>query len=119
MACFGTCEEFAVPTRAQAPSLPVPPSPLLGRAREVAAARALLRQREVRLLTLTGPGGTGKTRLAVEIAADVAGGFAGGAIFVPLGAISDFHLVLPSIAQALGLREVTGELLPARLHAAL
>lgn len=108
-----------MPTRAQAASLPVPPSPLLGRAREVAAARALLRQREVRLLTLTGPGGTGKTRLGVEIAAGLAGTFAGRITFVPLGAIGDPHLVLPTIAQALGLREATGEALPARLAAAL
>src|SRR4051812_17293178 len=119
MARDGTCEEFAVPTQAQFPALPVPPSPLVGRAREVGAARVLLRQRDVRLLTLTGPGGTGKTRLGLQIAADAAGMFAGGATFVPLGAISDPHLVLPTIAQALGLREVTGELLPARLHAAL
>lgn len=105
--------------RSLGPTLPVSPSPLLGRAQEVATARALLRQQDVRLLTLTGPGGTGKTRLGVQIAADVAGSFAHGAIFVPLAALSDPHLVLPTIAQALELREATGQDLPARLYAAL
>jgi predicted ATPase/DNA-binding CsgD family transcriptional regulator len=101
------------------PALPVPPSPLVGRAREVAAACALLRRRETRLLTLTGPGGTGKSRLSVQVAAELAETFADGVAFIPLAAISDPNLVLPTIAQTLALDAASTTPLPARLHEAL
>ncbi|MBA3274756.1 MAG: hypothetical protein H0T72_03110, partial [Chloroflexia bacterium] len=83
-----------------------PPQPLtrfVGREVEVAAACALLRRNDVRLVTLTGPGGIGKTRLGLAVAANLRGHFEGGIAWVPLAAIRDPALVLPAIAQSLGI----------------
>ncbi|MGH2558891.1 MAG: tetratricopeptide repeat protein [Thermomicrobiales bacterium] len=91
--------------------LPAPLTSLVGRERERAAVAAMLRDNAVRLLTLTGPGGVGKTRLALQVAADVAADFADGVWFVTLAPISDPHLVAPAIARALGVRE-SGDRLP-------
>ena len=86
-------------------TLPVPLTSFFGRDGEVAAVAALLRQRSVRLVTLTGTGGVGKTRLALHLAAEGGDTFADGVCFVSLAPISDPEQVMPAIAKALGLWE--------------
>src|SRR5215213_9375507 len=86
------------------PLLPVPLTSFVGREREVLAVANLLRQESVRLVTLTGPGGVGKTRLALAVVRDVALAFADGAVFVDLAPIRDVALVGSAIVQAVGLR---------------
>src|SRR5256885_11937380 len=86
-------------------NLPAQSTTLIGRKQEVAAACALLRRPEVRLLTLTGTGGVGKTRLGLEVAADLLDDFPDGVCFVPLAPISDPDLVVPALAQTLGIKE--------------
>ena len=90
-------------------NLPVEPNPLIGRKRELEEVGALLRDDSVRLLTLTGTGGTGKTRLALQVGAELLDDFASGVFFVPLAPITDPRLVISAIGQALAVREVAGE----------
>jgi predicted ATPase/DNA-binding CsgD family transcriptional regulator len=85
--------------------LPAPLTAFVGRERELAGLRALLARRDVRLLTVTGPGGVGKTRLAIQVAREIADGFAAGARFVPLAPLESPDLVLPAIARTLGIGE--------------
>jgi predicted ATPase/transcriptional regulator with XRE-family HTH domain len=88
--------------------LPVPPTALLGRDDEAAALAEQLTGGDVRLMTLTGIGGVGKSRMAVEVARRAAPGFRDGVAWVPLAAIADPSLVLPTIGRAVGLSGVEG-----------
>ncbi len=97
-------------------NLPTPPTALIGRAGEIATVVALLRRAEIRLATMTGPGGIGKTRLALQVATELHDDFADGVHFVNLAPISDPGLVAATIAQALGVQERGGQPLVERLH---
>ena len=89
-------------------NLPAQPTPLVGREREVAAILALLRRDDVRLVTLTGPGGTGKTRLSLQAAADLLDEYEHGVWFVDLSPITNPDLVVSTIASVLGVKESGG-----------
>ena len=93
------------PLRSAQHTLPSPPaqlSPLIGRAQEVAAVCTLLRRPDVRLLTLTGTGGIGKTRLGHQVAAELLGDFADGVCFVSLASIRGPELVIPTQQRYVG-----------------
>lgn len=90
-------------------NLPLNPTTFVGRQREIDAARAMLVRGDIRLLTLTGAGGIGKTRLALEVAARLLGEFEDGVFFVSLAQIGDPGLVVQAIAETLGVREEGGQ----------
>jgi predicted ATPase/class 3 adenylate cyclase/DNA-binding CsgD family transcriptional regulator len=90
-------------------NLPLQLTSLIGREQEIEAVCHLLQRQEVRLLTLTGPGGTGKTRLGLQVAAELSGVFRDGVFFVNLAPLSNPELVVPTIAQTLGLKEAAGQ----------
>lgn len=92
------------------PDMPLPPTRLIGRERELGTGMTLLRQAGARLVTLTGPGGVGKTHLALQIAEEVAEYFEDGVRFVGLAAVRDPALLLSAIAEGLDLREGGGSL---------
>src|SRR4029453_5073255 len=97
----GLTEEFpALRTLESFPNnLPVQPTAFIGREREVAGVRGLLRLPETRVLTLPGPGGVGKTRISLQVAADSLREFPDGTFFVELASILSADLVVPSIAK--------------------
>jgi predicted ATPase/DNA-binding CsgD family transcriptional regulator len=105
----------SVTASANSRNLPLPLTPLIGREHEVAVLSDLLHRDAVRLLTLTGPGGVGKTRLALQVATDAADAFPDGVVFVNLAPITDPGLVAPAIAQAVGVRETSNESVAERL----
>ena len=86
-------------------NLPVPATPFLGRQQEIDHLAALMRRRDVRLVTLTGPGGSGKTRLALQAAAAAADDYDHGVWWVPLASLADPTLVEDAAAQALGSKD--------------
>jgi predicted ATPase len=108
----GGTDELAGPTEAATPvptpsrfgPLPVPPTTLVGRTRELDDVAALLVRPDVRMVTLTGMGGIGKSRLAIEAARRVQDAFPGGVVMVPLAELPESGLVLSSVASALGIR---------------
>ncbi len=83
-------------------ALPTPPNPLIGREDELSQIQNLIREARVRLLTVSGPGGCGKTRLVTEAARQLEPSFPGGVLFVSLAALADPELVAPTIARAVG-----------------
>src|ERR1700675_3129852 len=93
----------------RATNLPVQRTGFVGREKEAAAVKELLLRQDVRLVTVTGPGGIGKTRLAVEVASGLVENFPGGTHFVPLSSLSDPGLIASMIGQALGIREAGGQ----------
>ena len=90
-------------------NLPIQPTALLGREEAARAVVALARRPNVRLVTLTGSGGIGKTRLAIQVANDLLDDFADGVWFVRLSRLTDPALVIPTIAEALGVQEAGGQ----------
>ncbi len=96
-------------------NLPAAPTAFVGREQQVQAVRALLRRDDIRLVTLTGPGGVGKSRLGLRVAVDLFGDFEDGVFFIPLDNVRDAPLVTSAIVDTLGVREISGQPLLATL----
>src|SRR5437764_9877579 len=116
---MGTVKHMLNQLKAQFYNLPAQLTPLIGREQEIQAVCSLLRHPEVRLVTLTGPGGVGKTRLSLQVATDLLDAFADGVCFVPLAPIRVPDLVVSTLAQVLGLNEANEQPLLDLLKASL
>jgi predicted ATPase/serine/threonine protein kinase len=101
-------EKPVKPVKTQPANLPVQRTGFVGREKEIAAAKELLLRQDVRLVTVTGPGGIGKTRLALQVASGLVERFPGGTHFVALSSIGDPGLIASVIVQTLGIREAGG-----------
>jgi predicted ATPase/transcriptional regulator with XRE-family HTH domain len=101
------------------PSVPTPLTRLIGREVEIGALRTILQRDDVRFVTLTGAGGSGKTRLAIAVAAEMGDAFPDGVVFVDLSPLTDPTLVVPTIATSLGVREVVDQSLSETLSSFL
>ena len=99
--------------------LPAPVTRLIGREQDVSAVQARLTSDSARVVTLTGPGGVGKTRLAIDVALACSDHFADGVIFVPLAPVTDAALLIPTLAHALGLLVAQEQAMSERVHAYL
>ncbi|HEX6483426.1 MAG TPA: DUF4062 domain-containing protein [Ktedonobacteraceae bacterium] len=103
------------PVHARPAPLPVQRSRLIDREQELALVRDLLQREDVGLVTLTGPGGVGKTRLAIQVAADLASQFADGVVFIELSSLKDPEFLELTVAQALQVSEADGQAIDERL----
>jgi predicted ATPase/class 3 adenylate cyclase len=111
--------EFPPPKSRFFSNLPVPATPFLGREHEVEEVVDLLRRDDARLVTLVGPGGTGKTRLAIEAAAGAPEPFPDGITWIPLAPLDDPTLLLPTVAHSVGISDTAETSLPETLTNAL
>jgi predicted ATPase len=104
----GIRRESSAETPGRRHNLPAWPTPFVGREKEITRVRDILRREDSRLVTLTGPGGVGKTRLGLRVAADLLGDFEDGVFFIPFETSRDRTLVISTIADTLGVREISG-----------
>ncbi len=111
--------DLPVASEQQTRNFPPELTPFLGREEQISAIAELVAAPNVHLVTLTGPGGIGKTRLAIQVGERLASSFAGGAVFVDLSTLRDPAQVLSTIGRALGLREVTAGSLVQQIHGSL
>ena len=111
-------QDIAIPAASEQHTrhFPLALTPFLGREEQISAIAELLAAPNVQLVTLTGPGGIGKTRLAIQVGERLASSFTGGAVFVDLSSLRDPAQVLPAIGRALGLREVNAGSLVQQIH---
>jgi predicted ATPase/class 3 adenylate cyclase len=110
--------DIGLPVASEQQTRNFPPelTPFLGREEQISAIEELVAAPNVHLVTLTGPGGIGKTRLAIQVGERLASSFAGGAVFVDLSPLRDPTEVMPTVGRALGLREVNAGSLVQQIH---